>query len=72
MKKKKNQINLQLIKNWFGETMTNQKASFLPISHNQSKATPANIPPNRKITSKFPNAFCSGPFTKSMYVLLTF
>lgn len=50
--------------------MSSQKASFLPISHSQSKATPANIPPNRKITNKFPNAFCSGPFTKAKSIFI--
>lgn len=33
----------------------------LPISHNQSRVTPANIPPKRNKTRRFPNAFCSGP-----------
>lgn len=35
----------------------------LPISHSQSRVTPANIPPSKNTTSKFPNAFCSGPCT---------
>jgi len=32
------------------------------MSHNQSRATPENIPPKRNSTSKLPNAFCSGPY----------
>ncbi|WZZ34648.1 hypothetical protein YC2023_018049 [Brassica napus] len=41
-----------------------QKASFLPTSHNQPKEIPVSAPPNIKVTSRFPNAFFSGPFTK--------
>jgi len=31
------------------------------MSHNQSRATPENMPPKRNSTSKLPSAFCSGP-----------
>jgi len=37
------------------------------MSQSQSRATPENMPPNKNNTSKFPNAFASGPYkTKTM------
>lgn len=40
------------------------KAFFLPTSHSQPNEIPVNAPPSIKVTSKFPNAFFSGPFKK--------